>query len=157
MREIKLTNGGIALVDDTDYESINHWKWRKDQHGYATRVKRTYIGKGKYKCTTIFMHRQILGTPTGKDTDHRDRNRLNNCRSNLRPATRSENNLNSKLRKDNTSGHKGIRWHTQTKKWNAAVWYKGRTYSCGLFNEIGDAIDARNKMLREIYPEFANV
>lgn len=151
MRYIKLTNGRKALIDNEDYEYINQWLWRLDKHGYATRVKRTYIGKGKYKCTTIFMHREIAKTPLGKDTDHINRNRLDNRRLNLRIVTRSENNINSKIRRTNSSGFTGVSFHAQTGKWRAYISYKGRVYSGGLFINIGEAIKARKKLVCDIY------
>ena len=48
-------------------------------------------------------------------------NGLNNCRSNLRVATQQENQHNRDKYKNNTSGHKGVRWHEQAQKWATQI------------------------------------
>ena len=54
------------------------------------------------------VHRVIAGTPVGMETDHRDRDGLNNRRSNLRNATIAQNRSNAAISADNTSGVKGV-------------------------------------------------
>ena len=61
MREISLTQGKVALVDDEDYEFLNQWKWRHDGNGnrktgYAMRSLPRTLGKQ----TNISMHRFLL-------------------------------------------------------------------------------------------------
>src|SRR3990167_10308366 len=87
MKEIKLTQGKITLVDDEDFEYINQWKWhviknKKQTHFYAQRSE-----NGK----SIRMHRVIMKTPHNKDVDHIDHNGLNNQKNNLRNCTTQEN------------------------------------------------------------------
>lgn len=64
---------------------------------------------------------------------------------NLRFATRSEQNLNQRVRKDNTSGVKGVSWCNQTGKWTAQ--YKRK--NLGYFTEKSDAIQVRLKTEKE--------
>src|SRR5260221_205877 len=101
----------FVIVDDEDYEYLNQWKWHLSSNGYA--VRRPYI-KGSEKTgqkhTVVWMHRVINNTPAGRDTDHINRDRLDNRRSNLRTATFSQNSMNKGLSKSNTSGIKGISW-----------------------------------------------
>lgn len=75
--------------------------------------------------------------------DHIDHNRMNNKISNLRVVTRSQNNRNSSLRADNTSGAVGVRWHKSSKKWEARVSISGRLRYLGLFTKFDDAVSAR--------------
>ena len=53
---------------------------------------------------TVLLHRVIAGTPVGMETDHRDRDGLNNRRNNLRNATIAQNRQNAAISADNTSG-----------------------------------------------------
>ncbi len=60
MKYIKLTQGKKVMVDDSDFEWLNQWKWQLSDNGYAIR---------RYK-TTFRMHRLINNTPSGLFTDH---------------------------------------------------------------------------------------
>jgi len=105
MKEIKLTQGKVALVDDEDYEYLNQWKWcahRSRKTYYATRHIKGDNGK------MISIHRVIMDTPIGMEVDHLDGNGLNNQRHNLRNCTFGENRRNRKLNKNNKTGYKGV-------------------------------------------------
>lgn len=98
MKKVSLTNGGFALVDDQDYEFVTKWNWQ-NMLGYAVRsvyVKNHNYGKGKNRSINklVRMHRVINQTPVGFDTDHINGDKLDNRRSNLRNATRSQNAIN---------------------------------------------------------------
>jgi len=105
MKEIKLTQGQIALVDDEDFEFLNQWKWheRKINKIYYYAIRGIRI---KDKIKFIYMHRLIMNTPTGFVVDHLNHNGLDNQKSNLRNCTQSENIMNQKCR--NKSGYKGV-------------------------------------------------
>jgi len=108
VKKIKLTQGRYALVDDEDFNWLNQWKWCFDRsNGYAHR-NQWVNGKNR----KIYMHRIILGNPRGilikVETDHKNRNKLDNRRKNLRVVTRSENVLNKGLQSNNTSGIPGV-------------------------------------------------
>lgn len=92
---------GWAIVDDVDFKWLNQWKWL--YQGYAVRYE-----YGSQKRKTIFMHRMILGTPKGLETDHINRNKLDNRRCNLRAVTKQENARNTTPRKNKTSKFKGV-------------------------------------------------
>jgi hypothetical protein len=81
--------------------------------------------------------------------DHIDGNTFNNCIENLRPATISQNNCNQVIRKDNTSGIKGVSWCKTWKKWKVRVQINRKRISFGYFKnlELAElvAIEARNK------------
>lgn len=92
-KEIPLTRGKFALVDDDDYPELSKHKWRVSGEGYALRSV-----KAGGKSQDIFMHRAILNPPPGFEGDHIDRDRLNNTRANLRIATRAQNAANVSCR-----------------------------------------------------------
>lgn len=108
MKEIPLTQGKVALVDDEDYELVNSLKWYAHlQSGtfYAMRhTPRTDTETRKL----IGMHKFIIKTPDEFETDHIDGDGLNNQKSNLRVVTTRENQQNQ--HKEKTSKYPGVSW-----------------------------------------------
>jgi hypothetical protein len=90
IKYIPLTQGKYAKVDAEDYDLINCFKWRV-VNGYAVAA---YYEGGKHLCD-IPMHRLILNTPAKMDTDHKNRDKLDNRKANLRAVSRTLNNFNS--------------------------------------------------------------
>lgn len=159
MKEIPLTHGKVALVDDADYEilmAMGKWHYKKDQ-GYA--AKSVYLPpiNGVRRQITLRMHRFIMNTPKGLETDHVDRNRLNNQRSNLRICTKSENQRNVSNRKDNTSGYKGINWNKQHRKWVVRIQVDNKRIFVGVFRDLDAAIHAYNANVLKYHGEFARL
>lgn len=149
MKKIKLTQGKYALVDDQDFEWLSQWKWFLSSSGYAVRNPRDI-----YKGSVILLHRLIMDTPQGLDTDHINRNRLDNRRINLRIATRGENNINSKISVRNSSGHKGIYWDRSRNKWQAYIGVKSKLIHLGRFVSKEDAIRAYQEAAQQHYGGF---
>lgn len=92
MKEIKLTQGYVALVDDEDFEYLNQWKWqvlKKKNTQYAARTM--YIKNGH---KDILMHRLIMELSDKRQIDHIDHNGLNNQKNNLRICTNGQNQMN---------------------------------------------------------------
>lgn|SRR4030042_6971499 len=135
MKEIPLTKGKFAIVDNEDFEFVNHWRWKYHKDGYAVR---TATG-GKQ----IYMHREINKTPKGCITDHINRNGLDNRRANLRVSTYSQNGFNAGMWGHNTSGVKGVGWNEQKGKWQAKAMVNQKNVHIGFFSKIGDAAKAR--------------
>lgn len=148
-KEIPLTQGMVALVDAGDYEQLSQYKW------YAYKGNASYYAgrcvKRNGKVIQYKMHREILNAPKGLDCDHIDHNGLNNTRSNLRLATRSQNSFNRPMNKNNTSGYRCIRWYKQTNRWVLSM--AGKTI--GYFKELPDAVDAYNLKAKELWGDFA--
>jgi hypothetical protein len=163
MKEIKLTQGIVTLVDDEDFEYLNQFKWyaiNAPRTYYATRNSRIKPGKQK----TIYMHREILNLTDSKVfCDHRDRNGLNNLRSNLRIATPAQNQANRNSRKNSTSKYIGVCLKiTKTNNriytyWIAQIKNGSKIINLGLFKIETDAALAYNKAAEEMYGQFANI
>ena len=107
----------------------------------------------KNKCTQI--HRLILLDKEGYYIDHINRNRLDNRRCNLRYATPSQNQMNKKIPKNNTSGYRGVSFYKPNKKWRAKIKIDEKHIHIGYFESILDATKAYNKVAKELFGEFA--
>lgn len=86
------------------------------------------------------------------EIDHVNRVRADNRIANLRLATRSENNQNTSLRSDSTSGHKGVSWHSRDKRWVAEIKLDKKKRYLGSFVDINDAVAARKAEESKLHP-----
>ncbi len=144
MKKIPLTRNKFALVDDDDFEWLSHYKWTYHHQGYA------------YRQPNILMHRLIMGFPKLK-TDHKDSNRLNNQRENLRLATDFENSYNrSKLRKT-SSIYKGVHWSKKSNKWLSYIKSKRKKIHIGYFDLERHAALAYDLWAKELFGQFAKL
>jgi hypothetical protein len=156
MKEINLTRGLKAIVDDDDYEFLNTMKWfahKRGNHFYATR---------KYLNKQISMHRQIMGIgDLPIIIDHKDLNTLNNQKNNLRLSNKSQNNCNTKIRIDNTSNYKGVApFRSRGKgplKWRSTISKDKKWYHLGYFKTPEEAAKAYNEAAIKYHGEFANL
>jgi len=119
MREINLTQGKIALVDDGDYDYLMQWKWHADIKSNTCYARRTIrIGK---KPKRVYIHRVIMNPPSNMEIDHINHNGLDNRRCNLRICTHQENTFNTNGFK-RKSKYKGVSKrvdHNRKKPWRA--------------------------------------
>jgi hypothetical protein len=129
-KEIPLTQGKVALVDDDDYPELSKHKWCALYQGknrwYAVRSKR---GRGGQ--ITFRMHMVIMGTPQGMDTDHINGDGLDNRRENLRVVTHKGNMQNIHVPK--SSKYPGVCWSASNKKWRSSTMINGEIYHIGYF------------------------
>lgn len=103
------------------------------------------------------MHKLILGDgPEGHEIDHRDRNGLNNQRSNLRWATKAQQRCNQALRRDSKTGFKGVNL-VRGKYWSATIRANNTTFYLGYFATAEDAARAYDAKARELHGDFAYV
>ena len=114
------------------------------------------IGIGK---VYYLAHRIIWKMMTGEDpidqVDHEDTNRSNNRWKNLRQAANGPNIQNSKLRKDNSSGVKGVFWDNHHKKWRAVITTNGKSHRLGRFSSIEEAAAVISAARLQMHGEFA--
>lgn len=153
-KEIPLTQGQVAIVDDWRYDELNQYKWyaQWDSHTksyYAARNSKMILGKR----TKIFMHTVVARTPKGLQTDHINHDTLYNCTDNLRVCTRSQNQMNQTKKNDNTSGYKGV--SAFRKSWQAKIGLNGRDHYIGVFSTKDEAARAYDEAAKRLHGEFA--
>lgn len=150
--EIILYNGenieiNRTQIDLEDVDKCINYKWSLNKLNYVC---------CKHNKTTIFLHRFLMDlSHENKETiDHIDRNKLNNRKSNLRYCNQSQNNTNTKIRKDNTSGFKGVYFNKEKQKWRAYIFINKKYKSLGYFDKLEDAVYIRNIFAQKQYKEF---
>lgn len=155
MKEIILTKGYVALVDDEDYEWLNQWKW----HASINKSGIIYARRTEYpskKC--ILMHRFIMKiNERNIFVDHHNRDGLNNQKSNLRIATPGQNNRNSKKQSNNNCYYKGVSQDKRNgnKIWIANATYNGKHLYLGAYSTPEQAARVHDKEAKELFGEFA--
>jgi hypothetical protein len=155
MKEIVLTNGKIALVDDEDFEELSEIKWYFRKEGYAV-GNLPSPKKGVYP--KQLMHRHIMSAKKGQQIDHINGNKLDNRKCNLRIADASLNQANSKLRSTNTTGYRGVQYKKDRKKcWYATIKHNYKVICLGYFETKKEAGLAYNEKAKELFGEFARL
>ncbi len=89
------------------------------------------------------------------DLDHINGDKLDNRIENLREATRKQNMQNVRKHKHNTSGYKGVAWHSQRNKWRAYIFDSYRQIHLGLFDSKEAAAEARLKAEKQYFSHGA--
>ena len=156
MKEIQLTQGKVALVDDEDYEYLNKFKWNAYECGNTFYARRS-ITVSKNKQTVIYMHRFIMKPNKAMVIDHLDGNPLNNQKNNLRICTHAENMRNRKKNVNNKSGYKGVSLDKNLNKFRCKLYMNGKTIQIGYFINPIDAARAYNEAALKYHGEFANL
>lgn len=137
-------------IDDEDAARVLKYVWCVHyKNGRLTDV-RTNLKTRKQ----LTLHGLITGR---KMIDHKDRNPLNNKKENLRCCTNAENIRNRDLQSNNTSGFKGVYFHTNKNKYQAQIKVNGRMIYLGLFENVKNAARAYNNAAARYYGEFAKL
>ncbi len=152
-KSIELTKGLVALVDDEDYIELSKYKWFASSNRYTHYAIR-HLGTLERK--VIRMHRLIVKAPDGMYVDHIDGNGLNNQRSNLRLATKSQNNHHIvRHRKDTSSIFLGVTFRSRDGVWAAQITKNYKKVYVGEFKTQEEAARAYDKKAKELFGEFA--
>lgn len=141
-REIRLTQGKVALVDIDDYERVSSFAWNAyyDRHvWYGRRTTRWKDGDAK-KQATILLHRFIMRLEAGdrRVVDHINGNGLDNRRANLRVCTNAENSRNSRLRQHTARELRGV-MPLPSGNWGAQICVNYRKIFLGTFSSKKEA------------------
>jgi hypothetical protein len=138
-----------AKVDDEDAWVLNV-RWHLHQKGYASK------NDNRRRCD--LMHRKILEMQSGHMCDHANGDKLDNRRSNLRECNYSQNGINCKLSKRNTSGYVGVSLKNKNGKYIAQIGNrhngKFRVIYLGQFDTAREAAMVRDARVKEMHGEF---
>ena len=157
MREIHLSNGMNALVDDGDFEYLNKFHWYAVKRHNTFYAMRDYYPHHGSRRKNLLMHRDILSPDSSQDVDHIDGNGLNNQRNNIRACSHRENMINRGLQSNNKSGFKGVSWSTKRGKWESRINVLGKSKYLGYFNDPVDAARAYNLASLKYHGEFSRI
>jgi hypothetical protein len=150
MKILALGNSAeTALVDEEDFPILSRYSWRIDPKGY---VVTGMCG------TTVRLHRFILNPNKNVQLDHKNHNKLDNRKDNLREATNSQNQHNvPKTKRVTSSRYKGVhlRKDLKEKQWSARGSLGNKRVTLGYYLTEEEAAEAYNTFARENYGEFA--
>ena len=144
---IMYTNqGDMFLIDLDDFERVVKIAWRKTKSGYF---------RGKYNGKTIQLQRFILNAPDNIIVDHRNHDKSNNRKYNLRQATVSQNAMNRKVAYTCKSGVTGVSWYSKTHQWQAYITINYQRIYLGRYNNFDDAVEARKQAEEKYFGEWS--
>lgn len=156
MKQVSLTQGQFAIIDDEDDELVAQYNWR--YNAMHNRAQTSVYIKGNGKPTNLYMHRLIMHAPEGVQVDHINGNRLDNQKANLRLVNAAQNQWNKRkvIRPGvTTSQYKGVNWDRSLNRWRARLSVNGKYIYLGIHkSEIAAAL-AYNEGAREYYGEYA--
>lgn len=153
-KKIKLTQGKVAIVDAEDFDWLNQWKWYSHSSKGKTYAVRNTPRHGGGQ-SSVRMHREIMKSLKGADTDHIDGNTLNNSKKNLRVCSHRENCRNKVWHTKNSSGYKGVTWHKKEKKWRAQICVNYKKIVLGRFSKVKEAALAYDAAAKKFFGEYA--
>ncbi len=140
---------GYAKVDLGDLDRVRAIAWTLDPRGYVA-------GCPAGNRQSVTMHRWLLfGNSKGRTADHRDGDRLDNRRANLRVCTQAENSRNTRLACNNTSGFKGVS-STAEGRWRARITVERKEVRLGVFDTPEQAAAAYDAAAHRFHGEFAS-
>jgi hypothetical protein len=125
------------------------FKWFASWSGWKYYAKAAIQGQARY------MHALLIQRPAGIEIDHINNDGLDNRMCNLRLATPAQNRANSRLRRHNTTGYKGVYRHENTSKWVSKITVNGVTKYLGYFKDIKDAARMYDLAATVVFGEFA--
>ena len=147
---------GIGITSNTnkefyfdleDYDKIKDYCWAESKNNYIVATNKDY--------KLIYMHRLIMDITDNKDIDHKNHNKNDNRKSNLRVCNRSNNAMNANMRSDNTSGATGVSFNKRDNTWCASIQLNGEKITLGYFSDIKDAIKARHEAEEMYFKEWS--
>ena len=133
--------------DKEDYELIKNYCWAENDQGYAV--------SHKLDGSNIRQHRLILNPNVDEIIDHKNQNRLDNRKNNLRIANKQTNGINRPCNTNNKLGVKGVNLQSDGKKYMAKIMVNGKTIYLGSYNTIEEASKVRMAKEKELFGEFA--
>lgn len=158
MKQVPLSRGLFALVDDEDFERVMQHNWfiALKPNGMMYAVRELNQNKGARRSIQR-MHRFVLSLSGPLPiVDHRNHNGLDNQKRNLRRCTQQNNVRNRrKGSAKKTSKFKGVCWSKANKKWRANIRFDNKQVHIGLYQSEKDAALAYNAAANKYYGDFA--
>jgi hypothetical protein len=150
MKKIAIGHNKFVLVDDEDFLPLMmlNFNWHLNSEGYA------HARFGKRKRTLHLIVAERAGLSLVCKIDHKDRDKLNCQRSNLREASNAQNRANSRVKVTSSSGLKGVR-KIQNGSWRAEITINGEQIYLGSFSGPDAASKAYQKAAKEAFGEFS--
>ena len=142
------TKSGVTfLIDAEDLDRVSKYYWHVNRQGYivSSSMNKTYVR----------LHRFILNINDERIIDHKNRDKTDNRKTNLRIATNQQNNINRGTPRNSTTGVKGVSKSKNGEKYVAQIGKDGRVIYIGTYDTIEEARQARNKKEIELFGEFA--
>ena len=144
--------GAVATVSEEDFVFLLAFNWSQNPRGHFVRNDHGKV---------LMMHRVIAeraGIDLSQYIDHIDRNKLNNKRENLRPATNQQNQFNRSQQVNSTSPYRGVTWDKNNQRWVARIRYgdKARKH-LGSFSTAEAAAESYNNAAKLLHGEYANL
>lgn len=138
--------------DLEDYDKIKDYCWYYNKDGYV-------ITNNPGAQTSIRLHRMVMNAPDNMDVDHiihphGNEHKIDNRKSNLRLATRSQNQMNRSIAVNNVSGVVGVHFSKRDEKWIAYIKINGKRKHLGSFDNKDDAIYARQMAEELCFGEY---
>lgn len=170
MKNLPLTKGHVALVDDADYARLSRHSWyahrargciyaarsvRTKWHGHlahdSSAPGRSVVSTRSNGIATRFLHHVVLGIvrlKPGYVVDHANHNTLDCRRANLRICTVAQNNARQRPRPSKTSRYKGVTYQRGRNGFRsgfrASITHNGKRHHLGLFKHELAAVLAYN-------------
>ncbi|MFA5397501.1 MAG: AP2 domain-containing protein [Methanogenium sp.] len=130
-----------AVIDKEDYAKIKEYRWCFFPGGYVWN-----------NANKTFLHNVLMGS---KNIDHINGDGLDNRKCNLRLANQSQNNMNKRLSKCNSSGFKGVHYDKQSGKWIVQIRKERKLAFKASVHSKEEAAKLYDKKVKELFGKFA--
>lgn len=158
MKQIPLTQGKFAIVDDEDYHYLSRFDWfvAADGKDFYSRRKHSHSGSDQY----LGMEAMIIPPKLFSVIIHKNRDTLDYRKENLGYESYSVKRHHADKQAGKTSSkHKGVSFrktgHPKGRQWSAIIYKEGKGFYLGCFSREEDAAIAYNEKAKELYGDFA--
>lgn len=136
------SKGNSFTFDLEDLPKVQRYTWV---------VSKGYVRNGN---TNILLHQYIMDCPKNKIIDHIDGNPSNCVKSNMRICTKSQNNKNHRLSKNNTSGYTGVHYNKRAEKYEAFIYHDSKRVYLGCYSTLEEAVKVRKEAEEKYFGEY---
>lgn len=142
----------IFYFDKEDYDEIKEYSWYKDSLGYiSTNISVPDVSKRQI---SVKMHRLVMNAHKNQMVDHIYHVKYDNRKSQLRIVTNQQNQFNSSLHKNNTTGITGVYWHKNKQKWESLICYNKKIIYLGMYDDFNEAVRVRKEAEEKYFKEY---